>query len=120
MGKIIARVMMDLRVIWENKKFNYESPPQYPSVNRDIALQVKHNVCSDDLFQTIKKEGGAFLEDVSLFDIYKAEDVGDGNKSLAFSLKFQSRKSTLKDSEVDSVVNTILNSLNKTHGAIQR
>ena len=47
-------------------------------------------------------------------------DVGDRNKSLAFSLKFQSATSTLKDTEVDSVVKKILKSLHKVHGAIQR
>ena len=75
---------------------------------------------SDDLFQTIWKNGGDFLKDVFLFDVYKAEDVGDGNKSLAFSLKFLSYSSTLKDNEVDVVVNTIISSLNKAYGAIQR
>ena len=88
--------------------------------NRDIALQVSQNVQSEDLFQTIWKEGENILIDVSLFDVYQAEDVGEENKSLAFSLTFQSRSSTLKDSEVDAVVHTILNSLYKTHEAIQR
>ena len=41
-------------------------------------------------------------------------------KSLAFSLTFQSQTSTLQDSDVDNVVTKIINSLNKTHGAIQR
>ena len=104
----------------QNYQFIYNPPPQYPSLNRDISLQVDRNIQSGDLFQTIRKEGGDFLVDVSLFDIYQAEEVGEKNKSLAFSLTFQSRESTLKDSEVDVVVNTILNSLNKTHGAIQR
>ena len=89
-------------------------------MNRDIALQVTQNVLSEDLFQTIWKEGGDNLADVSLFDVYQAEDVGKEFKSLAFSLTFQSGTSTLKDSEIDAVVKTILNSLHKAHGAIQR
>ena len=60
------------------------------------------------------------LKEISLFDVYHAEDVGEKNKSLAFSLKFQSRVTTLKDSEVDSVIASILNSLHKAHGAVQR
>ena len=116
-----ARIDVDnLREIWKNRKFSYHMPPQFPSMNRDIALQVKSDVVSKDLFQTIFKEGGDILVDVSLFDLYQAEHVGGGNKSLAFSLKFQSRTSTLKDSEVDSVINTILKSLHKAYGAIQR
>ena len=118
---VIADIpLASLREILQHNKFSYQSPPQYPCVNRDIALQVIRNVPSEDLYKTIVKEGGDFLKDISLFDVYKAEDVGDKNKSLAFSLTFRSRTSTLKDSEVDAVVNKILNSLHKAHGAIQR
>jgi phenylalanyl-tRNA synthetase beta chain len=112
--------MRALRHIWQYRNLSYKAPPQYPSVNRDIALQVSRNVPSEDLFHTIWNEGGDILTDVTLFDVYQAEDVGEENKSLAFSLTFQSKSSTLKDSEVDAVVQAILNSLYKTHEAIQR
>ena len=112
--------MESLRKVWQHRKFIYQTPPQYPSINRDIALQVSQNVQSEDLFKTIWKKGGDILIDVSLFDVYQSEDVGDENKSLAFSLTFQSRASTLKDSEVDVVVNRVLKSLNKIFRAIQR
>ena len=112
--------MASLQDIWQYRNLIYKTPPQYPSMNRDIAMQVAQNVPSEDLFHTIWNEGGDILSDVTLFDVYQAEDVGEENKSLAFSLTFQSRSSTLKDSEVDVVVQTILNSLFKTHEAIQR
>ena len=112
--------MVELREIKKNHKFNYQAPSHFPSINRDLALQVKQNISSQDLFNTIGKEGGRLLKNISLFDIYQSEDVGDDNKSLAFSLKFQSDDSTLTDSQIDSVVNKILISLNKSHGAIQR
>jgi len=111
---------MELREIKKHEKFIFDIPSQYPSINRDIALQVKKDVSSGILFDTINKEGGDLLTDVSLFDIYESEDVGDDNKSLAFSLKFQSYDSTLTDIEVDPIINRIIESLNKCHGAIQR
>ena len=52
--------------------------------------------------------------------MYKYEDVGDEDKSLAFSLKFQSDTKTLTDDEVDQEVVKILKSLKTAHGAIQR
>ena len=112
--------MTSLRDIWQSRNLSCKLPPQYPSVNRDIALQVSCNVPSEDLFHTIWNEGGDILSDVTLFDVYQAEDVGDENKSLAFSLTFQSHASTLKYSEVDVVVNRILKSLDKIYRAIQR
>ena len=112
--------IMELRQIKKHKKFIFKPPSQYPSINRDIALQVKQDISSEDLFYVIKKEGGDLLKDVCLFDVYQSEDVGDDSKSLAFSLKFQSEKSTLTDVQVDPIINRILESLNKCHGAIQR
>ena len=111
---------MELRQIKKHEKFIFKPPSQYPSINRDIALQVKQNISSEDLFHVIKKEGGNLLMDVCLFDVYQSEDVGDDSKSLAFSLKFQSKKSTLTDIQVDPIINKILDSLSKCHGAIQR
>ena len=92
----------------------------FPSMNRDIALQVTHNVPAEDLLNTIRKEGGNNLIKISLFDVYKSEDVGNENKSLAFSLKFQSDTKTLTDDEVDQDVVQILKSLKTAPGAIQR
>ena len=76
---------------------------------------------SDSLVQlAIYKDGGNTLIHVSLFDVYQSEEVGDKNKSLAFSLKFQSDTTTLTDSEVDQNMDKILKSLKKVYGANQR
>tara|TARA_B110000438_G_scaffold285339_1_gene315303 strand:- start:31 stop:2412 length:2382 start_codon:yes stop_codon:yes gene_type:complete len=112
--------VQNLREIWLNSKMSYSAPIAFPTVSRDIALQVANNVSADSLLKTIKVEGGKKLIDVTLFDIYQSEDVGNKNKSLAFSLKFQSKAATLTDSEVDIDVEKVLNSLKSTHGAIQR
>ena len=110
----------NMRTLWQNRKLGYSPPPAYPSMNRDIALQVSRDKPAEDLLTTIQKEGGNTLKDVSLFDVYQSDEVGDNNKSLAFSLKFQSETTTLTDTEVDADVEKILNSLKKAHGAIQR
>ncbi|HIG51675.1 MAG TPA: hypothetical protein EYQ17_05335 [Candidatus Marinimicrobia bacterium] len=110
----------NMRTLWQNRKLGYSPPPAYPSMNRDIALQVSRDKPAEDLLTTIQKEGGNTLKDVSLFDVYQSDEVGDNNKSLAFSLKFQSETTTLTDTEVDADVEKILNSLKKAHGATQR
>jgi phenylalanyl-tRNA synthetase beta chain len=110
----------NMRALWQNRKLGYSQTPAYPSMNRDIALQVSRDKPAEDLLTTIQKEGGNTLKDVSLFDVYQSDEVGDNNKSLAFSLKFQSETTTLTDTEVDADVEKILNSLKKAHGATQR
>ena len=109
-----------MRELWKNRKMTYKSPIPFPSMSRDISLQVSREISADDILNTIRKEGGYTLINVSLFDVFQSEDVGDQNKSLAFSLKFQSRNATLTDSEVDQDVENILKSLKKAYGANQR
>ena len=109
-----------MRELWQSRKITYSSPILFPSMSRDIALQVPSEIPAEDLLKTIYKEGGDTLIHVSLFDVYQSEEVGDQNKSLAFSLKFQSSISTLTDSEVDTDVEHILQSLTKAYGAKQR
>ena len=112
--------LQNLRELWQNRKMAYKPPTAFPSMSRDIALQVSRDLPAEDLLKTIQKEGGHTLKNISLFDVYQSDEVGDNNKSLAFSLKFQSETTTLTDTEVDADVEKILNSLNKAHGATQR
>ena len=113
-------LLHNLRELWQNRKAGYSPPPAFPSMSRDIALQVFQELPAEDLLSTIRKEGGKTLKNIALFDVYQSDDVGDNNKSLAFSLKFQSETATLTDTEVDADVEKILNSLKKAHGATQR
>ena len=44
--------------------------------------------------------GGELLTRLELFDVYRGEQVGQGNKSLALRLEFQAPDRTLTDDEV--------------------
>lgn len=46
-----------------------------------------------------------------MFDIYRGEQVGEGKKSLAFSLRFQSGERTLTDDEVTAATSRIVKAL---------
>jgi hypothetical protein len=45
-------------------------------------------------------EGSGLLEEVALFDVYTGEQAGEGNKSLAYTLRFRAPDRTLTDEEV--------------------
>ena len=101
-------------------KNEFKVPNPYPFINRDIAVQVDSAVTSEALFRTIKSRGGELLVDISLFDLYTGKELGENQKSLAFSLTFQSQNKTLKDSDVDPIMEKISDQLLKQHKAIQR
>ena len=101
---------MDLLTLmkYASKKFHFESLPKYPAIERDLALLVDDDVQAADIERTIKKSGGKDFAGVTLFDVYTGKQVADGKKSLAFSLKFQSKDRTLKDEEADTAFQSIV------------
>ena len=70
-----------------------------------------------DVERTIKKNAGPYFKEVALFDLYTGKQVGEGKKSLAFALRFQSGEKTLTDEEVDSAVEKIVAAAGKDFGA---
>ncbi len=81
--------------------------PKYPSVQRDLALIVKEEIPSADIIKTIKSIDGKLIKKVTLFDIFKGKQIGDGFKSLAYSVVFQAEDRTLIDQEVENTYKKI-------------
>lgn len=81
--------------------------PKYPSVQRDLALIVKEEILSADIIKTIKSIDEKLIKKVILFDIFKGKQIGDGCKSLAYSVVFQAEDRTLIDQEVENIFKKI-------------
>ena len=60
---------------------------------------------------TIRAAGGALLEAIELFDVYRGEVGPEVALSLAFRLRFRAAERTLKDKEVDKAVQSVLRRL---------
>ena len=56
----------------------------------------------------IIKKGGKLLESCELFDIYEGEQVGEGKKSVAFSLVFRAKDRTLEEKDIAPIMEKIL------------
>ena len=82
--------------------------PRSPRLARGPGLLVPDRVSAYDVEALIRVHGGALLEGVELFDLYRGEGVKQGTRSLAYRLRFRSPDRTLKDRQVDEAVNGIL------------
>jgi len=91
--------------------------PKYPGTERDIAIVVDAAVQCAGIMALISKTGGALVEEVFPFDLYKRENIGQNKKSMAFRLKFRSLERTLTDAEVDQVMKEIIAALKQEAGA---
>ena len=86
---------------------NYCILPKYPSVQRDLALIVKEEILSANIIKTIKSIDEKLIKKITLFDIFKGKQIGDGYKSLAYSVVFQAEDRTLTDQEVENTYKKI-------------
>ncbi len=82
--------------------------PATPPILEDIALVVAENVAAAAVEAVIRKAGGAMLKSVMLFDVYRGETIGAGNKSLAYALTYQTDEKTLKDEDVAKIRKKII------------
>ncbi|MGI6199384.1 MAG: phenylalanine--tRNA ligase subunit beta [Christensenellales bacterium] len=75
-------------------------PSKFQAVQRDLALVMDAKAPVGPLMALLKKQGGQYLESISVFDVYQGEQVGEGLKSVAFSITFRAEDHTLKDEEI--------------------
>jgi phenylalanyl-tRNA synthetase beta chain len=75
----------------------------FPPIIQDIAVVVPEDVAAGEVEMAIADGGGELLARVQLFDVYRGEQVGAENKSLAIRLEFQAPDRTLTDDEVAGV-----------------
>ena len=93
---------------------------QFPAIERDISILISKEFSYKEVTDLISKAGGDLLNEISLFDLYVDKDIDVDKHSLSFSLKFSSSTRTLKDKEVDNLMDEIIQLLMKKFKITQR
>lgn len=101
-------------------RFDSEPVPAFPPVLEDLAIVVGESLPADQVSALIEQTGGKLLAAVSLFDVYRGEQIGAGKKSLAYQLTYQHPERTLTDEEVAKLRERIVKRLEQELGAILR
>ncbi|WP_194435255.1 phenylalanine--tRNA ligase subunit beta [Vibrio fluminensis] len=93
---------------------------KFPANRRDIAVVVDEAVASGDIVNACLEQGGEFLKDARLFDVYVGKGVEEGKKSLAIALTLQSLERTLEDADIAGAVEAIVAHVSDKFGATLR
>ncbi len=60
------------------------------------------------------------ISNVSIFDIFAGQSVGEGKKSVALEVTLQPKDKTLTDEDIDAVCAKIIDKVEKTTGGVLR
>jgi phenylalanyl-tRNA synthetase beta chain len=104
---------LDLDAIVKAMPERYEmSPvPPFPPVLEDLAIVVDEGLPAERVEDVIREAGGSIVAQVRLFDVFRGAQAGEGKKSLAYSLTYQSTDRTLTDDEVSKIRGRIVKKL---------
>ena len=93
-------------------KITYQPLPKFPATTRDLSLLVDEDMPVAELEKAIKGAVGKILEKVSLFDVYRSDDMKkNGKKSIAYSISMRSHDGTLTDEQADGAMKRVLKAL---------
>lgn len=116
-GVLVADIDLDALLSHVELMYRVRALPVTPAVLEDIALVVSESVNAADVEAVIRQAGGDLLKSVTLFDVYRGEQIGAGNKSLAYSLVYQTDERTLTDKDVAALRKKIIKSAEARVGA---
>ncbi len=95
----------------------YRDVITYPAVRQDIAVSVPEDVPAGDLVAAARDAAGGELREVSVFDVYRGDQIAPGRKSVALALAYQSADRTLTEEDASRLRNAIVDTLVERFGA---
>lgn len=95
----------------------YSEISRFPSMTRDLAIVVERSVTAQSIVDVMTEAAGPLLQTIELFDVYTGENVGENEKSFAFSLRYQNKERTLVDEEITTAQQRVVDAVKETFNA---
>ena len=97
-------------------KKSYKALPKFPASTRDFSFLCDEDITVGAIEDAMRKSGVSILESIKLFDIYRDAKLGEGKKSVSFSVSLRSADHTLTVEEADKAAAKILRGVERTLG----
>ncbi len=82
----------------------YQEVPRFPEVRRDLALLLDAGIGFAEIERIAHETERKILCEVNLFDVYQDDRLGKDKKSYAVSYVFRDDQKTLRDKDVDKIM----------------
>lgn len=116
----IFKLDVDMLISAINEKTTrYKRLPQYPEVQRDLAIIIPNKVSYTELEKAIQKGvQNNLFKGCDVFDVYQGEHIQEGFKSIACRIKMQDVNATLTDETVEAQMANVRAVLKKTFNEV--
>lgn len=85
-------------------------------VDRDLAFVTEKHVPVGDMLKFVRKLS-PYIADVKLFDVYEGEQIPQGCKSVAFSVRLQPVETTFSDADIKKLMDEVIAKVSEAFGA---
>ena len=103
----VYEIDLDAIVSMLHKGMKAKAAPKFPAIERDLSLLVPNDVTNAQIEAQIKLNGGKYLYDIRVIDVYAGSQIESGHKSISYSLTFLNEKDTLTDEVVATAMKKI-------------
>jgi phenylalanyl-tRNA synthetase beta chain len=114
---LAADLNLDLLISLIPERYEMQAVSSFPPVLEDFAIVVDDTIPAGQVADLIRQTGGRLVADITLFDVYRGEQISSGKKSLAYSVTYQAPDKTLTDHDVAQVRSRIIRRLEQEIGA---
>lgn len=101
-------------------KHNFQEPPKFPEVKRDLALLLDKETTFKEIEDIAYKTERKFLKNVVLFDVYEGKKLPEGKKSYAVNFTLQDPNKTLNDKQIETIMKKLIQNLTQKLNATLR
>jgi len=91
----------------------------FPPLRQDLAVTLPQSVSAAEALHSVRGAAGEMLAEVSVFDVYTGEQVGEQRRSLALALSFRALERTLTDEDIAPVRARIVAALEAVGGELR-
>jgi phenylalanyl-tRNA synthetase beta chain len=117
----VAFINWDLVLNYQKKKqIKYTAVSKFPTIKRDLALVIDKSCTYESIKISSQKALKNVLKEMVLFDEYEGDKIASDKKSYAISYIIGDDSKTLSDTDIDKMMNKLIDTLTKEHQAILR
>ena len=99
-----------------NSKKTYKALPKFPASTRDFSFVCDEEITVGAIEDAMRHSGVSLIEDIQFFDVYRGAQIGEGKKSVSFSVSLRSADHTLTVEEADKAAAKILRGVERILG----